>query len=282
MVAALPALVQLGWHARLFAGRATFPLDLEWMEGGVLLHAQRIAQGKGIYVEPSLDFIPFLYTPLYPALLALLSFILPLGYLLGRLVSIAAFAVALALVVITSMGETQGSRAQESWPRWSEFRRRRRHRRQLYLHWLLLRFGSRGLAFARPASPGPVAGLARAGLEERCLAGLLIALGFFTKQTATILGIGLGLGMLVANVRRGLVYGLAAAATLAAGIGLLGEDLGGMVLDLHFQVAPEPRLSQRGYHRCGAALHAAIRLAAFSRAGACHLGLGAIAQVASQ
>ena len=37
LVAALPALVQLVWHARLFAGRATFPLDLEWMEGGVLL-----------------------------------------------------------------------------------------------------------------------------------------------------------------------------------------------------------------------------------------------------
>ena len=77
------------------------------MEGGTLVHAQRIAHGQGIYVAPSIDFIPFLYTPLYPALLALLSFVLPLGYLLGRLVSIVAFAGALALVVVTSLGESR-------------------------------------------------------------------------------------------------------------------------------------------------------------------------------
>jgi len=108
ILAALPALVQLGWHARLFAGRATYPLDLEWMEGGVLVHAQRIAAGQGIYVAPSVDFIPFLYTPLYPALLALLSFVAPLGYALGRLVSILAFAAALAMIVLASMGEAAG------------------------------------------------------------------------------------------------------------------------------------------------------------------------------
>jgi hypothetical protein len=226
MVAVLPALVQLGWHARLFAGRATFPLDLEWMEGGVLLHAQRIAQGKGIYVAPSLDFIPFLYTPLYPALLAALSFILPLGYLLGRLVSILAFAVALALIVITSMGETQG-----------------RGRKVLAA---LVGISGAGAIAASFTFTGYFYDLVRAdslllalqalalwlalrgqGWKSAASAGLLIALGFFTKQTATILGIGLGLGMLVANVRRGLVYGLAAAATLAAGIGLLVKTSGG-------------------------------------------------------
>src|SRR3954454_9653847 len=65
--------LQLGWHFRLFFARAGFPLDLEWMEGGMLLHASRFAEGKTIYVAPSLDFIPYLYTPLYPALLAALS-----------------------------------------------------------------------------------------------------------------------------------------------------------------------------------------------------------------
>ena len=90
VLAAMPALVQLGWHLRLFAGRAGFPLDLEWMEGGMLIHAQRLAAGQGIYVKPTLDFVPYLYTPLYPALLALLSFVLPLGYLLGRVVSLLA------------------------------------------------------------------------------------------------------------------------------------------------------------------------------------------------
>jgi len=226
LVAALPALVQLGWHARLFAGRATFPLDLEWMEGGMLLHAQRIAQGKGIYVEPSLDFIPFLYTPLYPALLALLSYVLPLGYLLGRLVSIAAFAGALALVVVTSMGETQD--------RW---------RRVLAT---LAGICGAGAIAASFAFTGYFYDLVRAdslllalealalwlalrgqGWKSAALAGLFIALGFFAKQTATILGVGLGLGLLATNFRRGIVYGLTAAATLVAGIGLLVKTSGG-------------------------------------------------------
>jgi hypothetical protein len=220
VLAALPALAQLGWQARLFAGRASFPLDLEWMEGGVLLHAQRIAQGKGIYVEPSLDFIPFLYTPLYPALLALLSFVLPLGYLLGRLVSIAAFTGALALVVVASQGETQD--------RW---------RRVLTV---LAGIAGAGAIAASFAFTGFFYDLVRAdslllvlealalllavrghGWKSAALAGVLIALGFFAKQTATIMGVALGLGLLVANFRRGLVYGLAAAATLATGIGLL-------------------------------------------------------------
>jgi Glycosyltransferase family 87 len=225
-VAALPALIQLGWHARLFASRATFPLDLEWMEGGVLLHAQRIAQGQGIYVEPSLDFIPFLYTPLYPALLALLSFVLPLGYLLGRLVSIAAFTGALALVVVTCLGETQD--------RW---------RRILAV---LAGIASAGAIAASFAFTGYFYDLVRSdslllalealalwlalrgrGWKSAALAGLLIALGFFAKQTATIMGAGLGLGLLVTNFRRGLVYALAAAAALAAGIGLLVKTSGG-------------------------------------------------------
>ncbi len=216
----MPALVQLGWHARLFAGRATYPLDLEWMEGGVLLHAQRLAQGKGVYVPPSVDFIPFLYTPLYPALLAVLSFVLPLGYTLGRVVSLVAFAVALAMIGLACAGEAEG-----------------RARRTLAVaagvagvgavvasfgftgyFYDLVRADSLLLAFE-----GTALWLALRGRtwKSAALAGLLIALGFFAKQTATVVGIGLGVGLLVASWRRGLAYGLAAAAVLAAGIGLL-------------------------------------------------------------
>lgn len=217
---AIPALVQLGWHARIFAARATFPLDLEWMEGGVLVHAQRIAQGQGIYVEPSVDFIPFLYTPLYPALLALLSFVLPLGYVMGRVVSIAAFTTALAMIAVTAAGEGTG-------------------RARKVLAWSVGIAGA-GAVAASFAFTGRFYDLVRAdslllALEalavwlayrgqtwkSAAIAGALIALGFFTKQTATILGIGIGVGLLVASVRRGLVYGGVAAVILAAGIGLL-------------------------------------------------------------
>jgi hypothetical protein len=216
----IPALMQMAWHARLFAGRATFPLDLEWMEGGTLVHALRIAHGQGIYVAPSVDFIPFLYTPLYPALLALLSFIAPLGYVLGRLISIAAFAGALTTIVVTSLSEG-GSR----------------NRKIIALLCGLLGAGAVAASFAftgyfydlvRSDSlllllEGLAVWLAFRGQTWKSagLAGVLIALGFFTKQTATIIGIGIGVGLLVANLKRGLVYGSAAALLLAGGVGLL-------------------------------------------------------------
>jgi hypothetical protein len=219
-LAAVPALVQLGWHARLFAGRAGYPLDLEWMEGGMLVHAQRIAQGKGIYVAPSVDFIPFLYTPLYPGLLALLSFVAPLGYTLGRVVSILAFAAALVLLVLACRSEGDG-----------------RGRR-----WLATMVGvaGAGVVVAGFTFTGRFYDLVRSdslllaleaaallvairgkGWPSAAVAGALIALAFFAKQTATVVGIGIGVGLLVARWRRGLIYGAAAAVSLAAGTGLL-------------------------------------------------------------
>jgi len=85
---ALPALYQLFLLATAIAGRVTYPYDLEWMEGGMLHHALRIQQGHSIYVAPSIDFIPYLYTPLYPALLAVLGKLFGLSYALGRAISV--------------------------------------------------------------------------------------------------------------------------------------------------------------------------------------------------
>ena len=67
----LPFVVLAGWVfavlARVFLARLSYPLDLEWMEGGVLTHALRLSRGQPLYAEPSVDFVSFLYTPLYPA-----------------------------------------------------------------------------------------------------------------------------------------------------------------------------------------------------------------------
>ncbi|MBA3503924.1 MAG: hypothetical protein H0T65_26425, partial [Deltaproteobacteria bacterium] len=62
VLVALPALYQLVLLATAIAGRVGYPYDLEWMEGGMLHHALRIKNGEGIYVPPSIDFIPYLYT----------------------------------------------------------------------------------------------------------------------------------------------------------------------------------------------------------------------------
>ncbi|MGH9885736.1 MAG: hypothetical protein ACREBE_09420, partial [bacterium] len=69
-IVALPALYQIALLIEAIAGRVAYPYDLEWMEGGLLHHALRIRQAQGIYLPPSVDFIPYLYTPLYPTLIA--------------------------------------------------------------------------------------------------------------------------------------------------------------------------------------------------------------------
>ncbi len=88
IVAAAPALAQVGLLAVTIARRIWYPYDLEWMEGGLLAHAHRIGDGEGIYGPPSVDFIPYLYTPLYPGLLATLGKVFGLSYGLGRVISV--------------------------------------------------------------------------------------------------------------------------------------------------------------------------------------------------
>ena len=85
---AVPAVYQLLLLATAIAGRVTYPYDLEWMEGGMLHHALRIQEGHALYGTPSVDFIPYLYTPLYPALLAVLGKLFGITYTLGRTISI--------------------------------------------------------------------------------------------------------------------------------------------------------------------------------------------------
>ena len=72
------------------AGRLAHPFDLEWMEGGMLLHALRVLEGEGLYVQPSGDFIPFIYPPLYHWLLGGIGLLTGgIDYLPGRAVSLA-------------------------------------------------------------------------------------------------------------------------------------------------------------------------------------------------
>ena len=102
-LADIPAVVMalgvLGLLVRTVSKRIAYPYDLEWMEGGMLAHAARVADGQSLYVSPSLDFIPFIYPPLYPWVVGGLSALgFPLDYPLGRAVSL--LSVALAAVAL--------------------------------------------------------------------------------------------------------------------------------------------------------------------------------------
>lgn len=56
---------QLGTYLLIARARLFYPYPLEWMEGGALEHVARILEHKPLYVAPSLEFAPFIYTPLY-------------------------------------------------------------------------------------------------------------------------------------------------------------------------------------------------------------------------
>jgi hypothetical protein len=103
LLVALPALYQIGLLVVTIYSRYGYPYDLEWMEGGMLHHAQRIRDGTGIYVPPSVDFIPYLYTPLYPSLLALFGGAFGVTYQVGRGISIAGL-IGIASVAILAIG----------------------------------------------------------------------------------------------------------------------------------------------------------------------------------
>lgn len=197
-VAALALAWALGLAA-LFAARLTYPLELEWMEGGSLHHALRLLRGEAIYAAPSIDFVPFLYTPLYPALLALLAGLgLPLGLALGRALSVAAIAaIAGGLWRLTAAeGKPRAHRAAAIGLflagyvftyRWYDLARADALMLALLLWGLILLRRAEGAGW-RPL-----------------VAGVLVAMAFWTKQTAAVMILASGVGglALVAGEARG-------------------------------------------------------------------------------
>lgn len=200
-----------------FALRIGFPLELEWMEGGSLHQALRLQQGLPIYPTPSAEFVPFLYTPLYPALLAALGWVFPLGYALGRAVSVLAV-VAVGVGLWRLVGREGKPRAHQAaavgmwcagWVfsfRWYDVARAD----SLFLALLLW-----GLLLLRDARGRP---------RRAALAGLLVALAFWTKQTAAVFVLASGLAALWIAPRQLLWYAGVIALVDGGGV-LLGQRL---------------------------------------------------------
>lgn len=72
----------------MFYFRIQYPFELYWEEGLAVDHVLRVLGNQSIYTEPSLAFIPFVYTPFYFYLSALFSLIFGDGFFALRLVSI--------------------------------------------------------------------------------------------------------------------------------------------------------------------------------------------------
>ncbi|MBN1771820.1 MAG: DUF2029 domain-containing protein [Deltaproteobacteria bacterium] len=106
--AALPALA-LGFvllWAAVAVLRVLYPFELEWMEGTTVEHVVRVLQGRALYVEPSLEFVPYVYTPLYVWLGALVSWPFGAGFAPLRLLSAACAAGCMLLLGRTAQRET--------------------------------------------------------------------------------------------------------------------------------------------------------------------------------
>jgi hypothetical protein len=223
-LAAAAGLAQLGLLASIILRRIGYPLDLEWMEGGMLCHALRVMEGKPIYAPPSADFISYLYTPFYPFLLAVLGKVTGLSYLLGRIVS------TLALVAVMAILYRAVSR-QAGPDRW------------LGRLWGIAAVGVVASSF--PPTGGwydlvrgdtlylaLVVGMLYLILyrSERwsalVAAGVLGGLAFLTKQTASLFIVLSGLGLLVIRWRRLPVH-VAIVGGIAGGMSLLLNELSG-------------------------------------------------------
>lgn len=202
-------LMMLGW---VFVNRMSFPLDVEWMEGGMLMHAVRLAEGKGIYVPPSTEFVPYFYTPGYPAVVGLLGKVFGVTYGLGRFVSVAAW-----------LGTA-----------WLMFLSLRRDAGWQYgvlgvgLYAALFRTNGAFYDVARPDSLflffvffAMYLTRFRLSVTGACWAGLLCALGFLTKQTASVFFVAVCVVQFTRSWRHGLASLLTGVAITLSGCGLL-------------------------------------------------------------
>jgi hypothetical protein len=197
----------------VFALRVGFPLELEWMEGGILHAARRFQHGESLYPPPSPEFVPFLYTPGYAVTLGVLGWVFPLDYALGRCVSVLAWMAigAAAWRAVAREGKPSSHRALAVglWCsgyvftfRWIDLVRPDTLFLALALWALVLLRESWGDA------------------RKAALAGVLMALAFWTKQTAMVLIIASGVGALLVAPRQLWIY----AAVIAV------VDGGGMLL----------------------------------------------------
>ncbi len=86
--------------------RMPYPFDIEWMEGGMVEHSWRLINELSIYTPPSLEFIPFIYTPIYFYLSAFLSEIFGIGFFPLRLLSFVSSLVILYFIYLIVKNQT--------------------------------------------------------------------------------------------------------------------------------------------------------------------------------
>mgnify|MGYP002630845716 CR=1 FL=1 len=193
--------------------RASFPFEVEWMEGGMVTHAARLLDGERIYAPPSADFVPFFYTPGYPAVLAALARVTgDLNFALARGVSILATLATMGLLFRIGQREA-------GW---------RSGLLAVGLYAALFRTNGAFYDLARPdalfialvAAAVYVARYRPTALGATAAALLFVA-GFFTKQTTSVFVPATALYLLWRDWRHGLLFLVVAFGGAALGVRLI-------------------------------------------------------------
>jgi len=80
--------------------RLPYPFELEWMEGGSVVHVQRVIDGQPLYGRPSLEFTPFIYSPFYYYASAVPARVFGNGFVPLRVVSLLSSIGSLAVIAL--------------------------------------------------------------------------------------------------------------------------------------------------------------------------------------
>jgi hypothetical protein len=186
--------------------RLRYPFDLEWIEGGMINQVQRLLHGQSMYVAPSINFVPFLYPPVYFYFSAAAALLFGGGPFPLRLVSFLASLVSFTTIFLIVRAETKNWWAAilsaglfaatfRVTGAWLDIARVD----SLFLAlWLLFIYFVRG----------------RKSTQYAVLAGLLAALAYLTKQTALIACIPILAYLFWCNWKYALVCLAAAALTI--------------------------------------------------------------------
>jgi hypothetical protein len=182
-----------GVFVYVVAARFAIPVELEWMCGSVLDHVERVAAGQPIYVAPSADWIPFMYTPLYYWACAALTRAMPV----------------LVACRVVSIGATIGSSA-------IVWRLSRRLGASCF--WSLAAVGcfygaysftgywydlERADTFALAmALAGVWVAIEWPGTAGAAISGVVLGLSFYAKQQCLAVAIAVGVGLALAGERR--------------------------------------------------------------------------------
>ncbi|MFN8586474.1 MAG: hypothetical protein U0704_01640 [Candidatus Eisenbacteria bacterium] len=212
------ALLAIGAYVMLGLHRMPYPLELDCIEGVMMDHVARLADGKPMYVEPTLHYIPLAYMPLFATVSSLLARIWGPEFWEPRLVAFSASLLLSTLMAVIVFAETRRPTLAIAAP-----------------GVFLMGFAFNGAAYdiARPDSLMLLftfAGLATLrftrGIPGALGAAVLLALGFFTKQHSILFSIGALAYLVFHDRRRALPFGVAIVVLTAGTYAVLTAWLG--------------------------------------------------------